>query len=118
MFCSYGDQLEHYGNPCLGGYGGDLYVMRPNGTDTTRLTQSSDPGDGANFDVPAGVPYDNYHAYWSPNGRNLVWTRTEAYPLSEGGQRWEIMLADFVSPKHGRPHLANVRVVGPRVRRL
>ena len=113
LFCSYGDQSEHYGNPCLGGYGGDLYVMRPNGTDATRLTQTSDPGDGANFDVPGGVPYDNYHAYWSPNGRHLVWTRTEAYPLSEGGQRWEIMLADFVSPKHGRPHLANVRVVGP-----
>jgi WD40-like Beta Propeller Repeat len=113
LFCSYGDQPEHYGNPCLGGYGGDLYVMRPNGTAVTRLTQSSDPGDGADFDVPGGVPYDNYHAYWSPDGRHLVWTRTEAFPLSEGGQRWEIMAADFVSPKHGKPHLANVRVVGP-----
>jgi WD40-like Beta Propeller Repeat len=113
LFCSYGDQPEHYGNPCLGGYGGDLYVMHPNGTDVTRLTRGSDPNDGADYDVAGGIPYDNYHAYWSPNGRHLVWTRTEAYPLAEGGQRWEIMLADFVSPRHGRPHLAHVRVVGP-----
>ncbi len=113
LFCSYGDQPEHYGNPCLGGYGGDLYVMHPNGTDVTRLTQSSDPNDGAKFDVTGGIPYDNYHAYWSPDGRHLVWTRTEAYPLPEGGQRWEIMLADFVSARRGRPHLAHVRVVGP-----
>ena len=42
-----------------------------------------------------------------------MWTRTEAYPLPEGGQRWEIMLGDFVSPRRGTPHLAHVRVVGP-----
>jgi hypothetical protein len=87
--------------------------MRPNGSDATRLTRSSDPGDGVSFDVPGGVAYDNYHPYWSPDGRHLVWTRTEAYPLAEGGQRWEIMLADLVARRHGRPHLAHVRVVGP-----
>lgn len=114
LFCSMGAQPEHYGNPCLGGYGSDLYVVRPNGSQLTRLTASSDPGGGARYDNrPNGIPYDNYHVYWSPDGRHLIWTRTEAYPLSEGGQRWEIMLADFLDPAHGRPHLANVRVVGP-----
>jgi WD40-like Beta Propeller Repeat len=113
LFCSYGDQPLHYGGPGLGGYGGDLYVMRENGSDPTRLTVASDPNGGADFDVPGGVPYDNYHPYWSPDGRHIAWVRTEAYPLSEGGQRWEIMLADFVAPKGGAPHLADVRVVGP-----
>ncbi len=113
LFCSMGAQPEHFGGPCLGGYGSDIYVMRPNGTQLTRLTVSSDPAKGASYNTPAGIPYDNYHAYWSPDGRHLVWTRTEAFPLSAGGQRWEILLADFVDPAHGRPHLAHVRVVGP-----
>ena len=113
LFSSMGAQPEHYGAPGLGGYGTDLYVMRPNGADVTRLTRSSDPGDGRRYDRPGGVPYDNYHVYWSPNGRQLVWTRTEAYPLPQGGQRWEMLLADFVAPAHGPPHLTHVRVVGP-----
>lgn len=114
LFCSMGAQPEHFGAPCLGGYGSDLYVMRPNGTHLTRLTRSSDPADGARYDNrPNGVPYDNYHPYWSPDGRHIVWTRTEAYPLSQGGQRWEMLLANFVTPAHGEPHLGHVRVVGP-----
>lgn len=113
LFCSYGRQPEHFGVPCLGGYGGDLYVVRPNGTDVTRLTRSSDPAGGARYNTSSGVPYDNYHPYWSPDGRQLVWTRTEARPLAQGGQKWEIMLAAFVAPKHGTPHLTHVRVVGP-----
>ena len=113
LFCSYGDQPEHFGLPCLGGYGGDLYAMRPGGRDVTRLTRGSDPDHGAIYDDTHGVPYDNYHPYWSPDGRHIVWVRTEAYPLSQGGQRWQIMLADFVAPGHARPYLANVRVVGP-----
>ncbi len=114
LFCSMGAQPENFGAPCLGGYGSDLYVMRPDGSRVTRLTRKSDPDDGARYDNRAdGVPYDNYHPYWSPDGRHIVWTRAEAHPLDEGGQRWEMMLADFVTPRHGKPHLAHVRVVGP-----
>lgn len=87
--------------------------MRPNGAQITRLTAASDPGGGARYGAASGVPYDNYHPYWSPDGRHLVWTRTEARPLSAGGQRWQIMLADFIVPGHGRPRLDHVRVVGP-----
>lgn len=113
LFCSYGDQPEHFGMPCLGGYGGDLYAMRNNGTDVTRLTERSDPDDGAVYSDAHGVPYDNYHPYWSPNGRQIIWTRQQAYPLSAGGARWQMLLADFVAPRRGRPHLARIRVVGP-----
>src|SRR5207237_5233129 len=85
-----------------------------NGAQLPQLTSPSGPAGGSRYDRgAAGVPYDNYHAYWSPDGHHLVWTRTEALPLAKGGQRWEILLADFVAPAHGRPHLAHVRVVGP-----
>jgi hypothetical protein len=105
MFCSWANSPVHLGGPGLGGYGSDLYVIRRDGSRPTWLTRSTNPA--------KGVPYDNYHPYWSPNGRQIAWTRSRAYPLAQGGQRWEIMLADFVAPRHGRPHLANVRVVGP-----
>ncbi len=113
LFCSYGAQPEHLGMPCLGGYGGDLYAMRSDGADVTRLTRRNDPNDGAVYSDKVGTPYDNYHPYWSPDGRQIVWTRQEAYPLSKGGARWQIMLANFIAPARGKSHLANIRVVGP-----
>lgn len=88
-------------------------MIRPDGTGLTRLTRASDPHGGADFGVPGGVPHDNYHVYWSSNGRQIAWTRTEAYPLAAGGQRRQIMLADFVVPRHRQPQLAHIRVVGP-----
>jgi hypothetical protein len=57
------------------------------------------------------VAHDNFHAYWSPTGRQIVWTHTEAFPLAKGGQRWEMLLGDF-SVRGGVPSLNNVRVVG------
>jgi Tol biopolymer transport system component len=105
MLCSWAKSPIHLGGPGLGGYGSDLFVMRAHGSKPVWLTRKTNP--------PDGIPYDNYHPYWSPDGRQIVWTRTRAYPLSEGGQKWEILLADFVAPRHGAPHLAHVRVVGP-----
>jgi hypothetical protein len=112
LFESYGQQSTHVGNPGLGGYGGDLYVMHGDGTHPYRLTTTSDPDNGARYTQVTGTPYDNFHAYFSPNGRHIVWTHCEADPLSAGGEKWELMLGDF-TVKHGVPSLANVRVVGP-----
>ena len=111
LFESYGQQPPHFGQPGLGGYGGDLYAMREDGSHPYRLTTNSDPDHGAVFGTQTGVPYDNFHAYWSPNGRQVVWTHTEARPLSRGGQTWEMLLGDF-TVSHGVPSLRNVRVVG------
>ena len=111
MFESYGQQPVHTGAPGFGGYGGDLYVMHEDGLHAYRLTTNSDPNDGAAYTSASGVPYDNFHAYWSPNGKQIVWTHTEANPLSEGGQTWEILLGDFMV-HDGSPSLQNVRVVG------
>jgi hypothetical protein len=112
LFASYGQQPVHVGGPGLGGYGGDLYVMRPDGTHPYRLTTNSDPDDGAVYTTNSGVPYDNFHAFWSPSGAQIAWTHCEAHPLSDGGQTWQILVGDFVV-EHGVPSLRNVRVVGP-----
>jgi WD40-like Beta Propeller Repeat len=111
LFESYGQQPVHLGGPGLGGYGGDLYVMRADGSHPYRLTTNSDPNGGAPYVQGDGVPYDNFHAYFSPNGRQIVWTHTEANPLPAGGEIWSILLGDF-RVKNGRPSLRNVRVVG------
>ena len=112
MFESFGAQPAHVGGPGLGGYGGDLYVMRRDGSHPYRLTTNSDPANGAPYSALLGVPYDNFHAYWSPDGHHVIWTHTEANPLTKGGgQTWSILLGDF-TVKHGRPSLQNVRVVG------
>ncbi len=111
LFDSYGQQPIHTGTPGLGGYGGDLYVMREDGSHPYRLTTNSDPNDGSVYTSTSGIPYDNFHAYWSPNGKQIVWTHTEANPLSDGGQTWEMLLGDFTVNK-GVPSLQNVRVVG------
>ncbi len=112
LFESYGQQPTHVGNPGLGGYGGDLYVMHPDGTHVYRLTTNSDPDHGAQFGAATGTPYDNFHAYWAPDGMHIVWTHCEADPLSEGGEKWELMLGQF-TVRNGVPSLTDVRVVGP-----
>lgn len=112
LFESYGQQPTHVGGAGLGGYGGDLYVMHPDGTHVYRLTTTSDPNNGVQYTQTTGKPYDNFHAYWSPNGKQIVWTHSEAEPLSQGGEKWELMLGDF-TVKRGVPSLNGVRVVGP-----
>ena len=77
--------------------------MGPDGSHPYRLTTNSDRTTALRTSE-TGVPYDNFHAYWSPNGRHVIWTRTEANPLAEGGQTWSIMLGDF-GVKNGRPAL-------------
>src|SRR5580700_5901507 len=68
LFCSARHQAVIFGSPCLGGFGTDLYIMRPDGSAVTRLTMPGMPFE------PAGTIYDNYHPYWSPDGKHIVWT--------------------------------------------
>jgi Tol biopolymer transport system component len=71
-----------------GGAGQELYAMRTDGSQVTRLTQSS-------------AWATNYHVNWSHDGRRIVWGSTEA-------RTWDVMVADFVDDEHGL-RLANVR---------
>jgi Tol biopolymer transport system component len=73
-----------------GGFGQELYAMHADGTQPTRLTQSH-------------TWATNYHVNWSPDGKHIVWGRTEA-------RAWDVMVADFVSDASGM-HLENTRTV-------
>ncbi len=63
------------------GIGQELYAMRPDGSQPTRLTFSN-------------LWATNYHANWSPDGKRIVWGRTE-------DRTWDVMVADFVSDEFG-----------------
>ena len=107
LFCSFRGQTVVFGSPCLGGYGTDLYAMRPDGSHVTRLTAP-----GSNFES-GNTPYDNYHPYWSPDGRHLIWTHVEYNSIAQGGAQWTILLSTFTVDANGNPHLSDVTVVAP-----
>ena len=107
LFCSFRGQQMTFGAPCLGGIGSDLYAMRPDGSRLTRLTGPDSPFESGT------VPYDNYHPYWSPDGRHLIWTHVAYGPLAQGGTQWTILLSTLVVDGDGTPHLADVTVVAP-----
>jgi hypothetical protein len=107
LFCSFRGQQVTFGAPCLGGIGSDLYAMRPDGSRLTRLT-----GPGSSFES-GEVPYDNYHPYWSPDGRHLIWTHVAYDTHARGGTQWTILLSSFSVDAAGTPHLGGVTVVAP-----
>jgi Tol biopolymer transport system component len=86
------------GAPGFGGLGSDLYVVPASGGDAVALTADHDG-------------YDNYHAYFSPDGSKIVWTRLDwNFVTSTGRGYWDIRVADYVDDAPG-PRLKNVRVV-------
>ncbi|HEX3772338.1 MAG TPA: hypothetical protein VHV30_15785, partial [Polyangiaceae bacterium] len=89
IFISDRDHADATGN-AGGGFGQELYAMRADGSQETRLTQSH-------------IWATNYHFNWSPDGQHVVWGRTEA-------RSWDVMVADFVDDSTGM-HLANPRAV-------
>jgi Tol biopolymer transport system component len=70
------------------GFGQELYAMRADGSQVTRLTESH-------------TWATNYHPNWSPDGTKIVWGRTE-------GRTWDVMVADFAADDAG------LRLVSPR----
>jgi Tol biopolymer transport system component len=89
------------GAPGFGGLGSNLSVMRPDGSDVVELTTD-----------PEGE--DNFHAYWSPDGRQVVWTHINCnFVEDEGRCRWDIRLARYRQGGDRGPRLADIRVVRP-----
>src|SRR5436309_2864927 len=106
LFHSWRGHSMTIGSPGYGGMGSDLWVMRPDGSHQTQLT-GLDAGHGS------GEGEDDYHAYWSPDGRHLVWAHLNWNFITDGGQgKWDVRVADFVDDSKG-PHLTNIRVVRP-----
>jgi Tol biopolymer transport system component len=89
IFISDRDHADATGN-AGGGFGQELYAMRADGSQATRLTQSH-------------IWATNYHVNWSPDGNHIVWGRTEA-------RAWDVMVADFVDDATGM-HLSNTRTL-------
>src|SRR3954453_1714023 len=107
LFHSWNGHRITFGSPGYGGIGSELWVMRPDGSHKVQLT-GTDAAHGA------GEGEDDYHAYWSPDGRRLVWAHLIWNFITDGGDgRWDIRVADFVDDGIHPPHLANVRVVRP-----
>ncbi len=105
LFHSWHGHYMTIGSPGYGGMGSSLYVVRPDGSHMTRLT-------GLDAAHGSGEGEDDYHAYWSPNGRHLVWAHLNWNFITDKGQgKWDVRVADFVGGKH--PHLKNIRVVRP-----
>jgi Tol biopolymer transport system component len=85
------------GAPGFGGLGSDLYVVPVAGGDAVPLTADHDG-------------YDNYHAYFSPDGTHIVWTRLNWNFVTDTGRGyWDVRVADYVPTP--APHLENIRIV-------
>jgi Tol biopolymer transport system component len=106
LFHSWRDHYLKIGSPGYGGMGSALYVMKPDGSRVTKIT-SLDPAHGA------GEGEDDYHTYWSPDGKRIVYTHLNWNFVDNDGQgKWDVRVADFVDDAKG-PRLENIRVVRP-----
>src|SRR5262249_843580 len=88
------------GSAGFGGLGSDIWVMRRDGSQRTKLTRD------AEF-------HDNFHAYWSPNGRYIVWTALN-WNADEGGNgKSDVRVARFDPAGPAGPRLVDEHVVRP-----
>src|SRR4051794_35275969 len=72
------------GAPGFGGMGSSLFVVSPDGKRIVQLTKN-----------PEGM--DDYHAYWSPDGKRLVWAHLNwnFVETPDGRGYWDIRTANF-----------------------
>ena len=97
LFHSWSGHAVTVGGPGFGGLGSDVWVMTQDGEQRTNLTPSSE------F-------HDNFHAYWSPDGRWIVWTSLN-WNADEGGNgRSDVRVARF---DPSGPRLVDERIVRP-----
>ena len=100
MFHSSRGKQMKIGAPGFGGLGSSLFVVRPDGSGTTALTTNTEG-------------QDDFHAYFSPDGTKVVWTRLDwNFVTGQGRGKWDVRMADFVV-RDGVPRLENTKVVRP-----
>jgi hypothetical protein len=82
--------------------GSDLWVVPADGSgDPVRLTTSEEG-------------HDNFHAYWSPNGKWIVWTALNWNSVTEDGDgKSEVLVARFRADAPDGPRLTDVHAVRP-----
>jgi WD40 repeat protein len=100
LFHSWSGHAVRIGSPGFGGIGSDIWVMRRDGSLRTRLTRD------AEF-------HDNFHAYWSSDGKYIVWTAL-SWNADEGGNgKSDIRVARFDAAGPAGPRLLDEHVVRP-----
>jgi len=100
LFHSWNGHSFRLGGPGFGGIGSDVWVMTREGAHRTNLTQSSELR-------------DNFHAYWSPDGRYIAWTAL-SWNSDEGGNgRSDVRVARFDPHGPSGPRLVDEHVVRP-----
>jgi hypothetical protein len=100
LFHSWNGHALRIGGAGFGGLGSEIWVMKRDGTARTNLTRDTE------F-------HDNFHAYWSPDGRYIAWTAL-SWNAGEGGNgRSEIRVARFDPRGPSGPRLVDEHVVRP-----
>jgi Tol biopolymer transport system component len=100
LFHSWNGHSIRVGGPGFGGLGSDVWVMTREGTERTNLTRT-------------GELHDNFHAYWSPDGRHIVWTALDWDAGDGGNGRSDIRVARFDAHGPDGPRLVGEHVVRP-----
>ncbi|MCA1832965.1 MAG: TolB family protein [Actinomycetota bacterium] len=107
LFHSWANRVFRIGSPGFGGLGSALYVMKPDGTSVTQLT-------GLDAAHGSGEGEDDYHAYWSPDGKHLVWAHLNwNFVTNDGRGHWDVRVARFVDDGVNPPRLEDTTVVRP-----
>jgi Tol biopolymer transport system component len=118
LFSSWRGRRITVGSPGYGGIGSALWVMHPDGTDQTQITETQAQyltGNTTSTDPSAfgsDEGYDDYHAYWSPNGKWIEWARFDGNLPTGGVGKWDVEVGHLVV-KSGVPSLTDVHVVRP-----
>ncbi len=109
LFHSWRGHHFTFGSPGYGGFGTALWIMRPDGSHQTQLTElpGTNKGPGASEEG-----YDDYHAYWSPDGTHVEWAHFDGNIPTGGIGKWDIEVGRFVV-RHGKPMLVDIHVVRP-----
>ena len=75
--------------------GSALWVMHLDGSDQTQLTTCRRRRRARQ----RARAIDDYHAYWSPDGRHVEWAHLNWNFVDGGGQgKWDVRVATFVVP--------------------
>ncbi len=107
VFHSWRNHYMVIGSPGYGGMGSSLWAMHPDGSDQTRLTEDGQ----ARF---SGEGYDDYHAYWSPDGSHIVYAHLNWNFVTGGGSgKWDVRVAKFNVGADGKPYLSEDHEVRP-----
>ncbi len=100
LFHSWHGHRVRVGAPGFGGIGSDLWVMTRDGRRRTDLT-------------PGGELRDNFHAYWSPDGRHVAWTALNWDSATGGTGRSDVRVARFDPNGPRGPRLVGTHAVRP-----